>query len=134
LKEIVKPVRIQLRDVLGRRSGVWYRDFTLIMIGGFALLFSVVFWMEGDSVRAPFDLKVAIGCFVLAGICALLASNRVLVLSCSAMVPAALAGFNAGFTGNRKALVFCLVSLAAGLLILGLGTLARTVWGPSRRR
>jgi hypothetical protein len=100
----MKPLRIQRKDALGRRSRIWYRDFTLSMIGGFAALVGVVFWMEGDSVRAPFDLKIAIGCFVLVGVCALLASNRVLVMSCSAMVPAALAGFNAGFTGNRKAL------------------------------
>ncbi|MGC2448238.1 MAG: hypothetical protein WA477_11380 [Candidatus Sulfotelmatobacter sp.] len=115
----MKPVRIQRKDAPGSRSGIWYRDFTLIIVGGFAIFFGVIFWMEGDSVRAPFDLKVAIGCFVLAGICVLLASNRVLVLACAVMVPAALAGFNAGFTGNRKALVFCLASLAAGLLILG---------------
>lgn len=87
--------------------------------------------MEADSVRAPFDLKVAIGCFALAALCVLLAWNRVLVLSCAVMVPAALAGFHAVLTGNRKALASCVVSLAIGLLILILGTLARSHGGRS---
>lgn len=130
----MKPLRRQLKETLGGRSGVWYRDSTLIVIAGLAIFFGVVFGMEADSVRAPFDLKVAIGCFALAALCVLLASNRVLALSCAVMVPAALAGFNAGLAGNRKVLAFCFVSLAVGLLILIVGTLAKSLWRSSRRR
>ena len=50
------------------------------------------------------------------------------------MVLAALAGFHAVHTGNRKALASCVVSLAIGLLILILGTLARSLWRSFRRR
>ncbi len=39
----MKPLRIERKDALGRRSGIWYRDFALIMIGGFAIFFGVVF-------------------------------------------------------------------------------------------
>jgi hypothetical protein len=107
------------------RRTAWYWDCTLIVVAGFAILFGVISWMEGDSVRDPFDLKLAIGCFLVAGLCVVLASNRVFVLGCAVMVPSALAGFGAGRTGKRKALLFWFVSLAAGLLIVILGTLAK---------
>lgn len=129
----MKPLRLQFKEALGDRSAVWYLDFTLILMSGLAMFYGVLFWMSGDSVRAPFDLKVAIGCFVVAGVCVLLASNKVLAVSCAVMVPATLGGFNAGFTRNRKMLSFCLLSLVAGLLILIVGTLAKSFWRSSRR-
>src|SRR6266699_1394318 len=73
------------------------------MIGWEAILFAL-----------PSISKVAIGCFVLAGVCVLLVSDRVLVLSCAVMVPSALAGFNAGLTGNRKVLASILLRLPGG--------------------
>lgn len=88
----MKSLRLQFKEALGGKSAVWYSDFTLILITGLALFYGMLFWMSGDSVRAPFDLKVATGCFVVAGVCLLLASNRVLVLGCAVMVPATLAG------------------------------------------
>jgi hypothetical protein len=129
----MKSLREQFKEARGGKSAAWYLDFTLILITGLALFYGAIFWMSGDSVRAPFDLKVAIGCFLVSGVCVLLASNKVLVLGCAVMVPATLAAFNAGFTGNRRVLVFCLLSLAAGFLILILGTLARSFWRSSRR-
>ena len=98
----MKPLRLQFKEALGGRNLTWYRDFTLIVIAGLAILFGVVFGMGADPVRATFDLKVATGCFVLAGVCVLLASNRVLALSCAVMVPAAIAGFHPGFTGKSE--------------------------------
>ena len=132
----MKPIRQPLKDALVWKIRFWsIRDFTLTVFAGFAIPFGVLFWMEGDSVRDPFDLKVAIGCFVLGGVCVLLASNRVYVLGCAVMVPAALIWFGAVITRNQKALAFCFVDVAFGSLILILGTLARSLWQarPSRR-
>jgi hypothetical protein len=75
-----------------------------------------------------FDIKIAIGCFALVGVCVLLTSNRVLVLSCAVMTPAALVWFNAVLTGNHKVIVFCVADFAFGFLILVAGTLARSRW------
>jgi hypothetical protein len=72
----MKLIRQQLKEVLVWKSGFWsIRDFTLTVMAGFAIPFGVLFWMEGDSVRDQFDLKAAIGCFVLGAVCVLLASN-----------------------------------------------------------
>jgi hypothetical protein len=128
----MKPL-LQFKEALGGKSAGSYRDFTLTLIAGLAIFFGAIFGMSADSVRAPYDLKIAIGCFVVAGICVLVASNKVLVLSCAVMVPATLAGFNAGFTRNLRVLLFCLLSLVAGFLILIVGTLARSFWRSSRR-
>ena len=130
----MKPLKLQFKEALGGRNLTWYRDFTLIVIAGLAILFGVVFGMGADPVRAPFDLKVATGCFVLAGVCVLLASNRVLALSCAVIVPAAIAGFHAGFTGNRRVLVFCFASVSVGFLFLIVGTLAKSLWPPRPSR
>lgn len=74
----MKPIRQQLEEALVWKSRFWsIRDFTLTVIAGFAIPFGVLLWMEGGSVRDPFDLKGAIGCFVLGGVCVLLASNKV---------------------------------------------------------
>lgn len=130
----MKPLKLQFKEALGGRNPTWYRDFTLIVIAGLAILFGVVFGMGADPVRAPFDLKVATGCVVLAGVCVLLASNRVLALSCAVIVPASIAGFHAGFTGNRRVLVFCFASVSVGFLFLILGTLAKSLWPPRPSR
>src|SRR5882762_3334381 len=125
----MNPIRQQLKEALVWNSRFWsIRDFTLTVIAGFAIPFGVLFWMEGDSVRDPFDLKVAIGCFVLSGVCVLLTSNKVYVLGYAVMVPAALIWFDAVITRNQKALEFCFEDVAFGSLILILGTLARSLW------
>lgn len=124
----MKPIRWHSKYTLSGRSGAWYRDFTLTLIAGLALPFGVIFGMEADSVRAPFDLKVTMGCLAVAGVCVVLASDGVFVLSCAVMIPAALVGFNAVLTGNRKALAYCFVSMGVGFVILILGTLARSRW------
>jgi len=125
----MKPIRQQLKEALVWESRFWsVRDFTITVIAGFAIPFGVFFWMEGDSVRDPFDLKLAVGCFVLGGVCVLLASNKVYVLGCAVMVPAALIWTGAVITRDQKALVFCSEDMAFGSLILILGTLARSLW------
>jgi hypothetical protein len=125
----MKPIRQQLKEALVWKSRFWsLRDFTLTVTTGFAIPLGVLFWMEGDPVRDPFDLKVAIGCFVLGGVCVLLASNSVYVMGCAVMVPAALIWFDAVITRNQKALAFCIEDVAFGSLILLLGTLARSLW------
>jgi hypothetical protein len=125
----MKPIRQQLTEAFVWKSPFWsIRDFTLTIIAGFAIPFGVLFWMESDPVRDPFDLKVAIGCFVLAGVCVLFASDKVYVMGCAVMVPAALIGLDAVITGNRKAVAFCFEDVALGSLILLLGTLARSLW------
>jgi hypothetical protein len=125
----MKPIRQQLKEALVWKSRFWsLRDFTLTVITGFAIPLGVLFWMEGDPVRDPFDLKAAIGCFVLGGVCVLLASNNVYVMGCAVMVPAALIWFDAVITRNQKALAFCMEDVAFGSFILILGTLARSLW------
>jgi hypothetical protein len=124
----MKPIRQQLQEALLWKSRSWsIRDFMLTVIVGFAIPLGVLFWMEGDSVSDPFDRKVAIGCFVLSGVCVLLASNKVYVLGCAVMVPAALIWFDAVITRNQKALAFCFEDVAFGSVILILGTLARAL-------
>jgi hypothetical protein len=124
----MKPIRQQLQEALVWKSRSWsIRDFMLTVIVGFAIPLGVLFWMEGDSVSDPFDRKVAIGCFVLSGVCVLLASNKVYVLGCAVMVPAALIWFDAVITRNQKALAFCFEDVAFGSVILILGTLARAL-------
>ena len=125
----MKPIRQQLKEALAWKSRCYSpRDFTLMIIAGFALLYGVVFWTGGDSVRSPFDLKIAIGCFVVVGACVLLASNRVLVLSCAVMVPAGLAWYDAVVTGNKKILAFCFADVAFGFLIFVAGTRVKSLW------
>jgi hypothetical protein len=125
----MKPFRQQLKQALVWNSRFWsIRDFVLTVVAGLVLPFGVLFWVDGDPVRDPFDLKVSIGCFVLGGVCVLLASNKVRTLGCAVMVPAALMWFDAVITRNRKILVFCFEDLASGLFILILGTLARSLW------
>jgi hypothetical protein len=125
----MKAIRQRLKEVPVWNSRCWsIRDFTFTVLAGFALSFGVLSWVEGGSVRDPFSLKVSIGCFALAGICVLLASNKVYVLGCAVMVPAALMWFDAIITRNRKILVFCVEDLVFGSLILILGILARSLW------
>jgi hypothetical protein len=124
----MKPIRQQLKEALAWKSRFYSpRDFTLTVIAGFAILYGAIFWMGGDSARSPFDLKIAIGCFVVVGACTLLASNRVLVLSCAVTVPAGLAWYDAVLTGNQKVIVLCFLDVAFGFLIFVVGTRVKSL-------
>lgn len=123
----MKPLREQFIDALGYKGKTLnhYRDFTLMVAAGFALIFGEISAMEFHSGRSPFDLKVAIGCFALVGICVLLAANRLLVLSTSVMVPGALVWWHYVITRDRLAGAYYLIHVAAGILLVIVGTLAK---------
>jgi hypothetical protein len=124
---LMKSVRQQLKDVAWKSRTWSIRDFRLTVMVGFAIPFGILAWTEGDSVRNPFDLKLAISCFVLGGVCVFLASNKVYVPGCAVVVPAALIWGDAIITRNQKALLFCLEDLAFGFAILVVGTLAKSL-------
>jgi hypothetical protein len=132
----MKPIRQQFVDALGYKgkSFAHYLDFTLIVIAGFAVLFGEISGMEAYSGRDAFDSKVAIGCFALAGVCVLLARNRILALSCSILIPASLVGTHALFSKDRAALVFYFASIAIGLLVIVIGALIKSFWTRSSSR
>ena|SRR2546430_3260966 len=127
----MKPIGEQFKEAFAWKNRLYSRgDFTLTTIAGFAILYEFIyefiFWTSSDSVRSVFDIKIAIGCFALVGVCVLLASNRVSVLSCAVMMPAALVWLNALLTGNQKVILFCVADFAFGFLILVVGMLARS--------
>jgi hypothetical protein len=125
----MKPIGEQFQEAFAWKNRLYsLRDFILTTIAGFAILYGFISWTSGNSVHSGFDIKIAIGCFALVGVCVLLASNRVSVLSCAVMIPAALVWFNALLTGNHKVIVFCVADFAFGFLILVAGTLARSRW------
>jgi hypothetical protein len=122
----MKPIQQQLKDAFRWKGFDWYRNFTLALIAGLAIPYGVL--SATDPARSSFDVKVAAACFAIAAACILLAANRIFVLSCALMVPAALMSYNALAAGNRKALVFCAASFSIGFLVLILGTLAQSLW------
>jgi hypothetical protein len=125
----MKPIRQQLKEALVCKSRPWsVRDFTITVIAGFAIPFGVLSWMEGDSVREPFDLKLAVGCFVLGGVCVLLSSHKMHVLGCAVMVSAALIWMDAVITRNQKALVFCFEDVRLGPWFSSWERLASSLW------
>jgi len=132
----MKPLRQQFIDALGYRgkTPAHYWDFTLTVIAGIAVFFGEVAAMEVRSGGSAFDLKVAIGCFVLAAACVLLAVRRLFVLGCTVMVPAALLSWNLAVTGDRKVRTFYLVHMAAGFAVLVVGGLAKLLWQRLRVR
>jgi hypothetical protein len=122
----MKPIQQQVKEAFRWKGFDWYRNFTLALIAGLAIPYGVLSAMRPG--RSPFDVKVAAVCFALAAACILLAVNRVFVLSCALMVPAALMFYNALAAGDRKALAFCAASFSIGFLVLILGTLAQSFW------
>jgi hypothetical protein len=126
----MKSVRQQFVDALGYKgkNSAHYLNFTLAVVGGVAVLSGEIYGMEAYSGKNPFDLKVAIGCFVLLGICVLLSKNRTFVLCVSLMVPAVLIWPHALMAKDRGVLVFYFVSQAIGLLIVVVGELAKHYW------
>jgi hypothetical protein len=82
----------------------------------------------------PYDFKVAIVCFAVAGVCVLLATDRVLILSGAIAVPAALMTYHIAFIRDRKVLTFYFGSLAAGILVLVVGVFVRSMWHRAARR
>src|SRR5438270_530344 len=102
----MKPVGEQFKEAFAWKSRLYSpRDFTLTTIAEFAIFYGFIFWTSGNSVHSGFDIRIAIGCFALVGVSVLLASNRVSVLSCAVMAPAALVLFNAVLTGNHKVIL-----------------------------
>jgi hypothetical protein len=124
----MKPIRQQFKEAFAWKSRLSPRDFILMVIAGLAITYGVVFWISGDSAHSPLDIKVAIRCVLVVGLCVLLTSNRLLVLSGGVMTPAVLVWFDAVVKGNQKVLEFCFVDVAFGFLILVVGTLARSLW------
>jgi hypothetical protein len=72
----------RFRDFLGSTLGFekaklpFYRDLALAAVGGFSLIYSLVFFDAWRTARDAFDLKVAIGAVVLACVCVLLSPNK----------------------------------------------------------
>lgn len=125
-----KSIAQQFKKAFGsdRTSIAWYRNVALTVTAGLAIFYSVSFGWGADSVRSPFDLKVATVCFAVAGVCVLLAADKVLVLSGAMMVPAVLATSHIAFIRDRKHLTFYFASLAFGFLVLVLGGFIRSIW------
>lgn len=117
----MKPIRQQFKKALAWNSRAYSpRDFTLTLVAGLGIF--IVCSASGDLVRSPLNMRIAIGCFAVVGMCILLASNRVIVLSSAVMVPAALSWYGAVVTFNQRMLVFCFLDVAFGLLIFVVGT------------
>ena len=126
----MKPIRQQFKEALGYKgkSVAWYRNFALTVIAGLAIFYGAIFGWSANSTRSPFDFKVAIVCLAVAVVCVLLAADRVLVLSCAIMVPAALMTYHIAFTRDRQALAFYFGSLTAGFAVLVVGVFVRSMW------
>lgn len=122
----MKPINQQLKEAFRWKGFDWYRNFTLALIAGLAIPYGVL--SATAPARSPFDVKVAAGCLALGAACILLAANRVFVVSCALMVPAALMYHNALAARDRIALEFCVASFAIGFLVLIVGTLAQSLW------
>jgi len=124
----MKSVRPQFVDAPGYKGKnlAHYLNFTLAVVAGFAVLFGEIFGMEAYSGKSPFDLKVAVGCFLLAGVCVLLSGNRILALGCSIMIPAVLVGPHAFRAHDRAVMNFYIASLAIGLLVIVVGVLVKS--------
>ena len=133
----MKPIRQQFKEAfsLKGKSISWYRDVALTVTAGLGIFYGAIFGWSAGSTNSPFDLKVAIVCFVVACVCVLLAADKVLVLSCAIMVPAALMTYHVAFTWDRKVLAFYFGSLTAGFAVLVVGVFVRSMWqGRSARR
>ena len=126
----MKPMRQQFKEAFGLKgkSVAWYRNFALTVTAGLAIFYGAIFGWSARSTNSPFDLKVAIVCFVVAGACVLLAADKVLVLSCAIMVPAALMTYHVAFTWDRKVLAFYFGSLTTSFAVLVLGVFVRSFW------
>ncbi|HKV80912.1 MAG TPA: hypothetical protein VJP02_22365 [Candidatus Sulfotelmatobacter sp.] len=132
----MKPIRQQFVDALGceRKTVAHFRDFTLTVVAGISILFGEIFGMAAHSGGSAFDLKLEVGCFALAGLCVSLAANRLFVLGCAIMVPAALIFWHFVVTGDRKAGAFYLMHMGAGMAVLAFGALAKFLWEGLRVR
>ena len=123
----MKPIRQQFKEALGfkGKSIAWYRNVSLTVTAGLAVFYGAIFGWSARSTNSPFDLKVAIVCFVVACVCVLLAADKVLVLSCAIMVPAALMTYHVAFTWDRKILGFY---FGSGFAVLVVGVFVRSMW------
>jgi hypothetical protein len=126
----MKSIRQQFKEAfsLKGKSVAWYCDFALTVTAGLAIFYGGFFGWSAHARHSPFDLKVAIVCFAVAGLCVLLAADKVMVLACAIMVPAALMTYHVAFTWDRKVLAFYFGSLTAGFAVLVVGTFVRSMW------
>lgn len=126
----MKPFRQQFKEAfsLKGKSVAWYCDFALTVTAGVAIFYGAIFGWSARSTNSPFDLKAAIVCFAVAGVCVLLAADKVVVLACAIMVPAALMTYHVAFTWDRKVLGFYFGSLMAGFAVLVVGVVVRSMW------
>src|ERR1700693_4975378 len=118
----MKPIRQQFKEAfsLKGKSVAWYCDTALTVTAGLAIFYGGFFAWSAHATHSPFDLKVAIGCLAVVGVCVLLAADKVLVLACAIMTPAALMTYHVAFTWDRdrKVLGFYFGSFAAGFAVL----------------
>jgi len=126
----MKTIRQQFTEALGYKGKTvaWYRNFTLTVTAGLAIFYGAMFGWSANSTHSRFDFKVAIVCLMVAVGCVMFASDKVLVLSCAIMVPAALMIYHIAFTGDWKALALYLGSFMAGFAVLVVGVFVRSKW------
>jgi len=126
----MKPIRQQFKEAwsLKGKSISWYCDLALMLIAGWAIFSGAVFGWSVRSTNSPIDLKAAIVCFVIAFVCVLLATDKVVVLACAIMVPATLMTYHVALTWDRKVLGFYFGSFAAGFAVLVIGVFVRSMW------
>lgn len=91
----------------------WYRDFTLGVTGGMSILFGAIFTQLYIRQANPFDLKIAIGFFVVVLFCVVLSPNRLVVLTGSFATVAALFLLRLPFTHDLRYL-----EIGIGMLLL----------------
>ena len=126
----MKPFRQHFKEAfsLKGKSVAWYCDFALTVTAGVAIFYGAIFGWSARSTNSPFDLKAAIVCFAVAGVCVLLAADKVVVLACAIMVPATLMTYHVALTWDRKVLAFYFGSLTAGFAVLVVGVFVRSMW------
>jgi hypothetical protein len=95
-----------------------YADFALSVVAGMSFLFGVVFTQELPAPDASvIDWKIAIGCFVLMGLCVAAARSRVNVLASAIAVPSAFLFLKFSTSGDMGALWRGIVFFALSLVV-----------------
>jgi hypothetical protein len=97
----------------------FYRDLSLATLGGFALIFALIFLDEWHRNRDSFDLEAGFGALGLALTCVILSPNRRLLMSLELGAVVTLGTVGSILTRRIEAIPFILISLL-GMLILGL--------------
>jgi predicted membrane channel-forming protein YqfA (hemolysin III family) len=106
-----------------RKTFGQYLDFALSVVGGMCFLFGVVFTQEIHAPDAAVDRKIAIGCFILMGICVIAACDRLSVLTSSIALPSAFLFLKFWSSGDVGALWRGIVFLALSFAVLAIAAL-----------